>query len=134
LTKITNTDNLALQKDWYRLHLVWEGGEAEIQEGLPHSQLAPAWQLMLLGDGSPTRHLQLLTHQPTEVDVIDMSLIGMELDHAPAVIESIPGPRLRRQVWLKTASVERLAYACSWWEANHINEYLQNSSLPIWEN
>ena len=33
---------------------------------------------MLLGDGSPTRHLELLTGEPVEVDVIDMSLIGMD--------------------------------------------------------
>jgi chorismate lyase len=35
-------------------------------------------------------------------------------------------------VWLKTASGQRLAYAASWWEASHVDEYLQNRSLPIW--
>ena len=40
--------------------------------------------------------------------------------------------RLRRQVWLRTASGQRLAYATSWWEASHVDEYLQNKSLPIW--
>jgi chorismate lyase len=103
-----------------------------IQQGLPHAQLAPAWQLLLLGDGSPTRHLQLLTGEPTEVDVIDMSLVGMDLDSAPDLIKAVPGPRLRRQVWLRTASGQRLAYATSWWEASHVDEYLQNRSLPIW--
>lgn len=103
-----------------------------IQKSLPHTQLAPAWQLMLLGDGSPTRHLELLTGEPVEVDVIDMSLIGMDLDAAPDLIQAVPGPRLRRQVWLRTASGQRLAYATSWWEASHVDEYLQNRSLPIW--
>lgn len=86
----------------------------------------------MLGDGSPTRHLQLLTGEPTEVDVIDMSLIGDDLDNAPELIRVVPGPRLRRQVWLRTASGQRLAYATSWWEASHVDEYLQNRSLPIW--
>lgn len=86
----------------------------------------------MLGDGSPTRHLQLLTRERTEVDVIDMSLIGMDLDNAPNSICMVPGPRLRRQVWLRTASGQRLAYAASWWEASHVDEYLQNRSLPIW--
>jgi chorismate lyase len=90
--------------------------------------------MLLLGDGSPTRHLQLLTGEPTEVDVIDMSLIGMASDGAPHQIQSIPGPRLRRQVWLRTASGQRLAYATSWWEASHVDDYLQNRSLPIWAN
>lgn len=89
---------------------------------------------MLLGDGSPTRHLQLLTRERTEVDVIDMSLVGMDLDNAPDIIRAVPTPRLRRQVWLRTASGQRLAYATSWWEASHVDEYLQNRSLPIWAN
>ncbi len=103
-----------------------------MQQGLPHEQLAPTWQILLLGDGSPTRHLQLLTGEPTEVDVIDMSLIGNSPDGAPDLIEMVPGPRLRRQVWLRTASGQRLAYATSWWEASHVDDYLQNRALPIW--
>jgi len=128
----TPNNNLILPTGWHRLSPIWQGGEGAVQQGLPHAQLAPAWQLLLLGDGSPTRHLQLLTGEPTEVDVIDMSLIGTDLDNAPDLIEKVPGPRLRRQVWLRTASGQRLAYAASWWEANHVDEYLQNRSLPIW--
>jgi chorismate lyase len=117
---------------WHSLKPIWQGGEAEVTKGLPHSQLAPAWQILLLGDGSPTRHLQLVTGEPTEVDVIDMSSIGMADDNAPAQIVAVPGPRIRRQVWLRTASGQRLAYATSWWEAAHVDEYLQNRSLPVW--
>lgn len=117
---------------WYPLDIIYQGEEAEVQKGLPHDQLAPAWQILLLGDGSPTRHLQLLTGENIEVDVIDMSLINMDTDNAPTQIAAVPGPRLRRQVWLRTASGQRLAYATSWWEASHVDEYLQNKSLPIW--
>lgn len=119
---------------WHQLQPIWQGGEELVKIGLPHSQLAPAWQILLLGDGSPTRHLRLLTSESIEVDVIDMSLIGDDLDNAPKGIEKVPNPRLRRQVWLKTASGKRLAYATSWWEASHVDEYLQNRSLPIWES
>jgi chorismate--pyruvate lyase len=117
---------------WHALNRLWEGAEDAVQKGLPHTKLAPAWQILLLGDGSPTRHLQLLTGEPTEVDVIDMSLVGEDADGAPAQIVAVPGPRLRRQVWLRTASGQRLAYATSWWEASHVDEYLENKSLPIW--
>ena len=119
---------------WNSLSLLWQGGEAGVKQGLPHSQLAPPWQILLLGDGSPTRHLKLLTGESTEVDVIDMSIIGRESDGAPSQIQSINGPRLRRQVWLRTASGQRLAYAASWWEASQVDEYLENRSLPIWES
>jgi chorismate lyase len=121
-----------LPHDWYALSPLWQAGQPLVQKGLPHDQLSPAWQILLLGDGSPTRHLQLLTRERTEVDVIDMSPVGMDLDGAPDIIRVVPGPRLRRQVWLRTASGQRLAYAASWWEASHVDEYLQNRSLPIW--
>ncbi|NEO85162.1 MAG: DUF98 domain-containing protein [Spirulina sp. SIO3F2] len=90
--------------------------------------------MLLLGDGSPTRHLKLLTRERIEVDVIDMSRVGHDPDAAPVQIKAVPAPRLRRQVWLRTASGQRLAYATSWWDAGHIDEYLQNRSLPIWDN
>jgi chorismate lyase len=119
-------------RSWHRLAPTWQGDQSDVQSGLPHNQLPPAWQLLLLGDGSPTRHLQLLTGEPTEVDVLDMSEVGMDRDLAPPEIQEIPGPRLRRQVWLRTASGQRLAYATSWWNADHVDEYLQNRALPIW--
>jgi chorismate lyase len=131
-TAATPTNNLTLPTAWHRLTPIWQGGEEVIKQGLPHSQLSPTWQLLLLGDGSPTRHVQLLTGEATEVDVIDMSPIGMSLDDAPEIIQKVPGPRLRRQVWVRTASGQRLYYAASWWEASHVDEYLQNRSLPIW--
>jgi chorismate lyase len=126
------TQNPPQNKSWHALTPLWQGGEEIVRRGLPHSQLSPAWQILLLGDGSPTRHLQLLTGEPTEVDVIDMSPVGMDSDSAPEQIQLVPGPRLRRQVWLRKASGQRLAYAASWWEASHVDEYLQNKSIPIW--
>jgi chorismate--pyruvate lyase len=125
---------VAASPQWYSLDILWAGDETLVQKGLPHEQLPPAWQIFLLGDGSPTRHLQLLTGEKTEVDVIDMSLIGSDSDRAPIQIRSIAEPRLRRQVWLRTASGQRLAYASSWWDADHIDEYLQNRELPIWDS
>ena len=117
---------------WYALQPLWQGDKSVVDRGLPHDQLSPAWQILLLGDGSPTRHLQLLTREPTEVDVIDMSLVGSGEDNAPDQVVKVPGPHLRRQVWLRTASGQRLAYAASWWEASHVDEYLKNRTLPIW--
>jgi len=135
LTPAFKLSKAPTSSDWYALDPVWEAGEDLVARGLPHQQLAPPWQMLLLGDGSPTRHLQLLTGEPTEVDVLDMSPTGgedTEADNAPAPIQMVPGPWVRRQVWLRTASGQRLAYATSWWEASHVDDYLQNRSLPIW--
>ena len=121
-------------RSWHSLKPIWQGGQETVQQGLPHKQLAPTWQMLLLGDGSPTHLLQLLTGERTEVDVIDMSLIGKRDDGAPEEIEAIAEPRLRRQVWLRTASGQRLAYAASWWNAGNVDDYLQNRSLPVWRS
>lgn len=123
-----------LQQQWHCLDNLWQGGEEIVKQGLPHQKLKPTWQILLLGDGSPTRHLQLLTGEPTEVDVIEMSLIGKENDGAPQDVRFISEPRLRRQVWLRTSSGQRLGYATSWWDATHVDEYLENRSLTIWES
>ncbi|MCM1984093.1 chorismate lyase [Lyngbya confervoides] len=117
---------------WYPLSVIWQAEAHQIQRGFPHSRLQPTWQLLLLSDGSTTRHLQLLTGEAIEVDVRDMSAVDFDRDQAPSLIDHIPAPRLRRQVWLRTESGQRLAYATSWWEASHVDDYLQNRSLPIW--
>lgn len=119
---------------WYALAPRWSGGKSAIAMGLPPQQLALPWQILLLGDGSPTRHLGLLTGEGIAVDVLDMSRIGDSDDGAPPQVRVIPGPRLRRQVWLRTTSGQRLAYAVSWWAADQVDDYLQNRQLPIWEN
>lgn len=122
------------QTSWYPLAPIWAGGESVIKAGLPHDRLAPVWQILVLGDGSPTRLLRLLTGEPIEVDVFDMTPIGADDDSAPEQIQAIPRPRLRRQVWLRTSSGQRLAYAVSWWDAGLVDDYLQNRSLPIWDS
>jgi chorismate lyase len=121
-------------KNWYALDVLWEGDEKVVEQGLPHEELSPAWQILLLGDFSPTRHFKLLTGEPIEVDVIDMSLVGTDNDGAPGIIYDVPAPRLRRQVWLRTVSGQRLGYAVSWWHINQVGRYLQKKSMPIWNN
>lgn len=123
-----------MQLTWHALDPLWQAGEAIVQEGLPHTQLAPIWQMLILGDGSLTRHLYLLSGEPIEVEVIDMSSIAMDSDGVPEMIHMVPGPRLRRQTWLCTASGQRLAYVTSWWEANKIEQSLQSHAVPIWTN
>jgi len=131
---LKSSGSLTSTRAWHALDPLWQGDATAIQTGLPHDQLAPAWQMLLLGDGSPTRHLKLLTRERTQVEVIDMSPIGSDGDGAPDLIRAVPTPRLRRQVWLHSASGHYLAYAVSWWDASQVDEYLQNRTLPIWDN
>ena len=47
---------------------------------------------MLLGDGSPTRHLQLLTNQETKIKLISMQLDPLSSQEGPQEISQLTGP------------------------------------------
>ena len=58
-------------------------------------QLPGPWRLMLLGDGSPTRHLRLLTGQPVAVDLIGMTPEPLDHPDAPPEVKELTPPLLR---------------------------------------
>ncbi len=119
---------------WNRIEApMWQGSETDIRQGLPFNLLSPTWQMFLLGDGAPTRHLQLLTQSDISVEVIAMTEIGDDDDHAPSDIALIAGPRIRRQIWLRSQQTgEIFSHATSWWSVATMQKYLQDPSLPIW--
>ena len=94
-------------------------------------QLSGPWRLLLLGDGSPTRHLQSLTGRAVQVQVI-----AMEADHetdaeAPPEVDELDPPLVRRQVWLRCGE-QTLAWAESWWNQQMAEQHLQERNQPIW--
>ena len=88
---------------------------------------------MLLGDGSPTRHLQLLTNQETKIKLIAMELDPLSNKEAPKEINQLKGPLIRRQVWIRNHD-EQLAWAESWWNIEHVSKNLKAKEEPIWKN
>ena len=88
---------------------------------------------MLLGDGSPTRHLQLLTNQETKIKLISMQSDPLSIQEGPQEINQLTGPLIRRQVWIKNNN-KNLAWAESWWNAEQISENLKAKEEPIWTN
>ncbi|KAL6761290.1 hypothetical protein V8C86DRAFT_2535145 [Haematococcus lacustris] len=151
---------------WHSLSkdLLWQGTEQEAltAPSSPFSALNPTWKVLLLSDGSVTRHLQLMTGRPVAVDCLDMSNIGSRADGLPPGVSAIPGPWVQRQVLLRPqpltphahhtdlstsscgaegsgeAGPSRagpplpLVYACSWWAAKEVDGFLAERSLPIW--
>jgi len=79
---------------------------------------------MLLGDGSPTRHLQLLTNQETKIKLISMQIDPLFIEEGPKELNQLNGPLIRRQVWIKNNN-KSLAWAESWWNAEQVNEKLK---------
>ena len=68
---------------------------------------------MLLGDGSPTRHLQLLTNQETKIKLISMQIDPLFNKEGPKEINQLKEPLIRRQVWIRNQD-KNLAWAESW--------------------
>ena len=88
---------------------------------------------MLLGDGSPTRHLQLLTNQETKIKLISMEVDQFFKKEGPKEIDQLKVPLIRRQVWI-TNENKNLAWAESWWNSEQVKENLKAKEEPIWKN
>lgn len=98
------------------------------------STTSPFWRLLMLSDGSMTRHLQLLAGTKVKVECMSMTEIGDETSNLPPeVITSIQGPRTQRQVLLRAGpDLAPLVYAASWWNSDLINKFLKDKEKPIW--
>ena len=105
------------------------GGEADGD----HNPLTGPWRLLLLGDGSPTRHLQSLTGIAVDVEVIAMEADNGQPQEAPPEVAELDQPLLRRQVWLRCGT-QTLAWAESWWNQSEAERHLQERNQPIWRS
>jgi len=124
------------------LHQLWGiGVETLALEALPVPLSGP-WRLLLLGDGSPTRHLESLSGLPVEIELIGMGqepntppLLAGDPDLAPAPpeVSELALPLLRRQVWLRCGD-QTLAWAESWWNQHQADAHLQQRDQPIWRS
>lgn len=112
---------------------LWSAPREAVEAGRTAADLSGAWQLLLLGDGSPTRHLQLLSGAPVQVEVIAMAPDAGDGERLPAEVAGLALPLLRRQVWLRCHG-EALAWAESWWNQAQAEENLRDRQLPIWQS
>ncbi|KAI3425032.1 hypothetical protein D9Q98_008410 [Chlorella vulgaris] len=114
---------------------MWKGTEEEavFRQETPY-QLSPSWKLLLLSDGSVTRHLQLMTNERVEVECLEMRDIGDQREGLPPQTAAIEGPLVQRQVLLHIPDPHSRAYvyASSWWSAATVDQYLKDRSQPIW--
>ena len=112
---------------------LWQASFAEVEAASAGQQLSGAWKLLLLGDGSPTRHLQLLTGSPVEVEVIAMTPLIRPDGAAPAEVAELQPPLLHRQVWLNCGG-QTLGWAESWWNRREAEDHLRDRHQPIWRS
>ncbi|MGC6484024.1 MAG: chorismate lyase [Synechococcus sp.] len=114
---------------------MWEAPTAAVLRGEGPRPLPGPWRLMLLGDGSPTRHLRLLTGHPVAVRLVAMEAEPDDADQGlwqgPREVRELDPPLLRRQVWLDCGG-QTLAWAESWWNHTEAEQHLRDRNLPIW--
>jgi len=113
--------------------ILWEENTTVFLDENKYPEIPGAWKLMLLGDGSPTRHLQLLTEKETKIELIGMNLDNKLSIDTPKEIHQLTKPLVKRQVWIKNNNLS-LAWAESWWNIEAVNMNLTNKKEPIWKN
>mmetsp|Transcript_20487 Transcript_20487/g.65062 ORF Transcript_20487/g.65062 Transcript_20487/m.65062 type:complete len:322 (+) Transcript_20487:202-1167(+) len=128
------------RENWTPVDPLWEAAvSVAMQKGTMPALISPPWKVMLLSDGSVTRHLQLLTDLPdVHVDCVEMRNIGKpeDLGGLPSAVDMFEGEVVQRQVFLRSdaAGGKALVYAASWWCADTVDEYMTERDEPIWAN
>jgi len=113
--------------------VIWQASKENVLSGKGNHKLSGPWQLMLLGDGSPTRHLKLLTGHEVAIKVISMAMENNHEKGVPEEVNELEPPLLRRQVWLICGELT-LAWAESWWNYQESEKHLQKKNQPIWRS
>jgi len=113
--------------------VIWKASKANVISGKGNNKLSGPWQLMLLGDGSPTRHLKLLTGHDVDIKVISMAMDTNTENGVPEEVNELDPPLIRRQVWLTCGDLT-LAWAESWWNYQEAEKHLKNKNQPIWKS
>ena len=113
--------------------IIWKASKENVLSGKGNKKLSGPWQLMLLGDGSPTRHLKLLTGHEVAIKVISMAMENENNYGVPEEVNELEPPLLRRQVWL-TCGELTLAWAESWWNYLEAEKHLKKKNQPIWKS
>ncbi|KEF41695.1 MAG: hypothetical protein ER33_10040 [Cyanobium sp. CACIAM 14] len=112
---------------------LWQAAASDGLERPAGRDLSGPWKLLLLGDGSPTRHLQLLTGIPVEIEMIAMAPDAAGGPGAPPEVAELSEPLLRRQVWL-VCGEQALGWAESWWNQTEAEAHLLDRRQPIWRS
>ena len=113
--------------------VLWQAPFQEVVAARAGEQLSGPWRLLLLGDGSPTRHLHLLTGLAVDVELVAMEPEPLAGPGAPAEVAELAPPLLRRQVWLRCGE-DCLAWAESWWNQEQAERHLGQRHQPIWHS
>lgn len=135
---------------WTRgLDVTFETADARALAGAPSSArgdpldaLSSAWRVLLLSDGSVTRHLSVLGRRArTEVEVATTRARhdGGVCDGAPADVGLLGRSVVRREVFLRSEGTtgeggRPAVYAASWWDEDALRTFVPDERASMWAN
>ncbi|MEN9246135.1 MAG: chorismate pyruvate-lyase family protein [Thermostichales cyanobacterium BF4_bins_65] len=115
---------------WEQLPLEQVEASWDLQQGWGTIPMDPVWRMLVLGDGSMTRTLGLLTGQPIGVEVLTTQGVSGIPKSVSEFLGSARGI-VQRRVFLGIPGGERLVYAVSWWRQEVLDRYLPQPQWPI---
>ena len=80
------------QSKLFSPEVIWKASKENVISGKGNEKLSGPWQLMLLGDGSPTRHLKLLTGHEVAIKVISMTMETNNENGVPVEVNELDPP------------------------------------------
>ena len=111
----------------------WTASFSDVMAGKGPVPLPLLWRLMLLSDGSTTRHLQLVTGEECEVDLITMQPETSLSPQCPDGVQDLRGPYLRRRIW-KRCGGQTVLWAESWWNQHTAEAHFHEPHTTLWHN
>ncbi|GMH43810.1 hypothetical protein BSKO_11744 [Bryopsis sp. KO-2023] len=110
---------------------VWEGDEHAFMKSTACLALPPAVKMLLLSDGSMTRHIGLIRGEEVLVEPFGKPQRA-ELENIPELCwHKLEGPIVEREVFLRTKTTEPLMYATSWWNEETLSSYMKTMDKPM---
>ena len=124
---------------------------ASMRSDIALSALSPTWRMLLLSDGSVTRHLAVLYGaRKTEVEVRWQGEDDGVGRAAPNDVKMIKGDRIiRREVFLRPSALDGdgrgvdedgggatppAVYASSWWSETEMKKFMPERESSMWAN
>nr|YP_010336644.1 hypothetical protein MW557_pgp044 [Rhodospora sordida]UNJ15050.1 hypothetical protein [Rhodospora sordida] len=95
------------------------------------SQIFLPFRILLLSDGSLTRHLHIFLGYSMKVQILETAIIPLKDYHYDSIYSKIPYPQISRQIWLIMNKNTKILYANSIWNEMVFLKYFKNPEIPL---
>ena len=102
---------------------LWNINWTSISQISTSSNIPPIWRIILLGDGSFTRHSQILTYSTSVINHICTHIYIKNNIHSSSYVN--------RKIWIGTNKRKNLIFASSWWNLIEYEKVYKDPSKAI---